>query len=202
LRNAISMGTRLIRILWLVFAVLPLILAAAPVGAEEDARWTRLRAIPGASATETTDAGGHVSEEVRLPSGVLFMKTEQGIVGIDQSGRGAVLCLWQIFIAILGTLDNCPAGEEPLLKNELTDAIDRINKFIVENSLDPVTREQVDQAVIQQRAASRAKPRWIPPSEIGRACRSEEVAEKLRSVRAETDKLLGLSRPPVLNPCL
>jgi hypothetical protein len=189
------------RILWLLFAALGLV--AAPAGAQKEAQWTRLRALPGASVSQSTDTRGRALEEVRLPSGVVFMKTEQGIVGIDLSGRGAVLCHWQIYITMLGTLDNCPASDEPPLKADLTDAIERINGFIVANSLDPVTREQVDEAVMQRRAASHANPWWTsPPPDIGRACRSEELAEKLRSVRAETDKLLGLPRPPVLNPCL
>jgi hypothetical protein len=186
-----------------LFAALGLVLAAAPAGAQEQAQWARLRALPGASISQSTDTRGQAFEEVRLPSGVVFMKTEQGVVGIDQSGRGAVLCQWQIYIAILGTLDNCPAGDEPPLQDELTEAIERINGFIVANSLDPVTREQVNEAVMQRRAASRAKPWWTaPPGDIGRACRSEELAGMLRSMRAETDKLLGLPRPPVLNPCL
>jgi hypothetical protein len=114
------------------------------------------------------------------------------------SGHGAVLCVWGIYIELAAALERCPEYRDEPLKADLADAIDRINDFIVVNSLSPVTKAELEKI-----AASRKE-------DLLRICRPDGAAGMLKLFKSMPhDKfissvadLLSVPRPPVGNPCL
>src|SRR5258708_16467804 len=141
-------------------AILALSLAAplasyAPVrgqGVNLDA----IAAQPGAQTTTTANKDGSEVKEVKLPNGVTFHQVRRNgdtqTFGNDVSGHGAVLCAWEIYNALAAAIEICPEYRSEPLKADLADAIDRINNFIVANSLSPVTKTE-----LKKRAASRGE---------------------------------------------
>jgi hypothetical protein len=188
-------------------AILALSLAAsvasyAPVrgqGVNLDA----VAALPGAQTTTTVHEDGSEDTEVKLPNGVTFHQVRRDgnaqTFANDVSGHGAVLCSWGIYVALEAALEVCPEYRDEPLKAGLNDAIDRINDFIVANSLSPVTKTE-----LEKRAAS-------VTGDVSQLCRpGGPVAAMLKSFKSMPhDKfmssvadLLSVPRPPVMNPCL
>jgi len=103
-----------------------------------------------------------------------------------------------IYIELAAALEICPEYRNEPLKADLADAIDRINDFIVANSLSPVSK-----AELEKRAASRREDVSLcrPNGALGGMLKSIGSAshEKLMSSVAD---LLSVPRPPVANPCL
>ena len=161
-----------------------------------------IAAQPGAQTTTTKNNDGSEVTEVRLPGGVVFHQERRNgktlTSGHDLSGHGAVLCTWSIYVAMAAALELCPELRNEPLKADLANAIDRINDFIVANSLSPVTK-----AELERRAASATE-------DTSQLCRSDGVAQMIKSAgSASHDKLmssvadlLSVPRPPVMNPCL
>jgi hypothetical protein len=123
--------------------------------------------------------------------------------------HGAVLCIWTIYIHLKTIGDRCfpdDASEFPELLNE---AIERMDKFIMDNG--PATRAEIDESKAKSRAyiandrsictrseshpllgmyeAMQSGTRYLPP---------ETVREAFRE---SITKLLAIPRKPVLNPC-
>ena len=57
----------------------------------------------------------------------------------DGSGRGAILCQKAIYVAIKEALDFCPPAANQVIRTEVDEEIGLIDKFIVRNSLEPVS---------------------------------------------------------------
>ena len=159
-----------------------------------------IAAQPGAQTTTTINNDGSETTVVKLPNGVVFHQGRRNgktwIVGTDHSGHGAVLCSWEISVVLAAALEICPAYRNESLKDSLASAVDRINDFIVANSLFPVSK-----AELEKRAASKRE---------ARLCRSSGVAGMLKSFGSVSHDelmsgiadLLSVPRPPVMNPCL
>jgi hypothetical protein len=160
-------------------------------------------AQPGAQTTTTVNEDGSEVTEVKLPNGVTFHQERRNgntqTFANDASGHGAVLCNWGIYVALEAALEICPVYRNEPLKADLADAIDRINDFIVANSLSPVTKSE-----LEKRAVSMT-------GDVSQLCRPDgPVAEMLKSFESmPRDKrmssvadLLSVPRPPVMNPCL
>jgi hypothetical protein len=160
-------------------------------------------AQPGAQTTTTVHEDGSEDTEVTLPNGVVFHQVRRNdntqTFASDVSGHGAVLCSWGIYVALEAALEICPEYRNEPLKAELADAIDRINDFIVANSLSPVTKTE-----LEKRAASSRR-------DVSQLCQPDSpVAGMLKSFQSMPhDKfmssvadLLSVPRPPVMNPCL
>jgi hypothetical protein len=157
-------------------------------------------AQPGAQTTTTVNKDGSEDTVVKFPNGVVFRSVgrngETRIFGADHSGHGAVLCSWEIYVTLAAALEICPRYRNESLRASLASAVDRINDFIVANSLFPVAKTE-----LEKRAASKREVRL---------CRSRGVAGMLKSVGSVShDKLmsgvadlLSVPRPPVMNPCL
>jgi hypothetical protein len=162
-----------------------------------------IAAQPGAQTTTTMNNDGSEDTVVKLPNGVAFHQMrrngETRTFGSDLSGHGAVLCSWEIYVALAAALEICPEYRNEPLKADLAYAIDRINDFIVANNLFPVSK-----AELEKRAASRRE-------DASRLCRPDSpAAGMLKSLGSVShDKLvssvadlLSVPRPPVMNPCL
>ncbi len=128
-------------------------------------------------------------------------------LGIDRSGHGAVLCSWQIFIAMRQALDACATGGHAAIRSELDRSIAATNVFIVKNTPKPTTLAQVEAAVRSLNAQADAGYAKLSPEQRTRACATSwamQSAARLspQELRQQTAELLSVPRLPVMNPCL
>lgn len=147
-------------------------------------------------------------------NGVTITETELGIVGQDDSGHGAVLCAWYLYINLAGYLDACFPDEDRDVRDELGKGIDAINDFIVTNSLKPVPKKELEAYVFAERVKALAIPRTLNAPLCAARPEGGESGEALakfrnhlssvprEQFRAEIRYLLSVPRPPVMNPCL
>jgi hypothetical protein len=163
----------------------------------------RLAAQPGTQATR--NKAGEIIELVRGGVSVGQM------VSIDNSGHGAVLCAWEILIETRNELDSCGPGHRADLRNALDQEIDDINRFIVLNSLDPVTLEQVKAGIASLTELYRQQLEPFSPDMIKKECMPGGKLGQFLSAydgitvpeqRKAIEDLLSVPRPPVMNPCL
>ncbi len=163
----------------------------------------RLAAQPGTQATR--NKAGEIIELLRGGVSVGQM------VSIDNSGHGAVLCGWEMLIELRNELDTCGPGQRADLRNALDQEIDDINRFIVSNSLDPVTLEQVKAGVASLTESYRQQLNSFSPEMIKKECMPGGKLSQLLSAydgitvpeqRKVIEDLLSVPRPPVLAPCL
>lgn len=121
-------------------------------------------------------------------------------VQVDNSGKGAVLCIWSIYDAVRLVGRECHAGQDAAFQAELEQSIARIDDFIIANSKHPVSKEQLD--------ARRAQGlRGLQMHGSICAGSAEQLYQMLRrggpeALRAQTADLLSIPREPVMNPCL
>jgi hypothetical protein len=133
-----------------------------------------------------------------LPGGITTHYSETDNVEVDESGHGAVLCAWSIYVGILYVGKTCfPDDKEThsLLSGEIT----RIDRFIMKNS--PTTREQIERAKAEM-------PYFDKPAKCGDGRDAwlqalfKGYGADPQSLRAEVDDLLSVPRKPVMSPCL
>jgi hypothetical protein len=132
----------------------------------------------------------------------------------DHSGKGAVLCDWEIAIGVRNAIDVCFPEEFAELRAELSITINAINEFIVANNPSPITKAELEARVAQRLAKSRsaaaADPRPVSESLHCQYMRRSFILpmdENLKKTspderrRALAD-FLSVPRVPVMNPCL
>lgn len=179
------------------------VLVAGAAAPQSD--WDRMMALPGTTKTVTIASDDSVRTEIRFASGVTFFEVRKDgkstYFSVDNSGHGAVMCSWTIYVEMSAAMDVCP-DPDPRFKEELTSAIDRIDDFIVANSPLPVTKAAIEE---------RQKAEMARTAKLGaaRLCSGDfaQLLAKLRATprekfRHEVDDLLSVPRPPVMNPCL
>jgi hypothetical protein len=120
--------------------------------------WDALAERSDAKVIDGVNRKGEPTRRIELSSGVSFNLERHGdqitSMGSDTSGLGAVQCSWEIYVAVRSYVEACLPGEDQGFEVDLDHAIDRTNDFIVENSLVPVTKPQLQDAV-EQRSSSR-----------------------------------------------
>lgn len=160
-----------------------------------------IAAQPGAQTTTTMNKDGSEVTIVKLPNGVVFSRVrrngETQTFGNDLSGHGAVLCSWQVYVVVASVLEICPEYRNEQLKADMADAIDRINDFIVANSLFPVSKAELEKRAASMRE-SRLCERGGPAAEMLKSFGSMSHDKRMSGVA----DLLSVPRPPVMNPCL
>jgi hypothetical protein len=173
--------------------------------------WDTLAEQPGARVSDTKDSfNGDEIRNVELPSAVVIQLRRHGgqisSSGVDYTGHGAVLCSWGIYVSLRSILKVCSPGNEAL-KTGLDAAIDRINGFIIENSLAPVSKADLEKDIqVAEQGAIHAMT-GASDEETKKKCMSEPFFAGLKSMGPErldrdvTD-LLSVRRPPVQIPCL
>lgn len=121
---------------------------------------------------------------------------------VDESEGGAVLCGRMIYLSMYGTMQHCNDPRLRTVLPELRNDIDRIDRFIVENTPNHPGLEAQRKAT-EDELAQRVKYKANVP-----ACErlSSQPDESFVRVREEykkgTDALLAVPRLPVMNPCL
>lgn len=134
------------------------------------------------------------------PGGVETRRLGDKTVQIDNSGKGAVLCIWSIYDAVRLVGQECHPGQDAAFQAELEQSIARIDDFIIANSTHPVSKEQLEARRAQGLRLLQAR---------GSICAggAEQLYQMLRgsgpdALRAQTADLLSIPREPVMNPCL
>ena len=159
------------------------------------------------------DKGG-ATRRIDLSSGVSFFLERHGdqvaSTGVDNSGAGAVQCSWEIYVGVQSYTEACQPGEDRSFEADLDEAIDRINDFIVENSLVPVSKSELQDAPRQREKHVKQMTRWQSDDDHRKLCEANPIrpmSVALRSASHDSrvsilNKPLSVKRPPVKNPCL
>jgi hypothetical protein len=186
----------------LAAAALTIALAAVSSGIRaQQLDYDEIAKRPGYTVTKTIE-DGHEVVRIRKETVVITIDSK-GMMGIDRSD--AVLCFWDLYVNLKVGADYCLPDSEPELKEDFTDAVERIKTFIVANSLTPVSRSDLDAFVEKRRTEFLARVPKTPPG-MPRCARldffTDYLADGREKRRADVAKILAVPRPPVLNPCL
>jgi hypothetical protein len=163
--------------------------------AHDDAVWTE---IENRSDVEITEKNG--KKTALFSSGVSISKDGRGV---DNSGLGAVSCAWMVHSHTYQLLKACMPSRESYLK-AYGEAVDRIEDFIVENSLTPVSKSELqknaetmfDMSKQQMSMEQLCESDFLPNSD------GDLSEEKSKTFRQSIDKILSVPRPPVMEPCI
>jgi hypothetical protein len=190
------------------------LLVTGAQGAQWSPFWDAVAARPDAKVIDGVNDKGEPTRRIELSSGVLFDLERHGdqitSVGGDMSGHGAVRCSWGIYVAIRAHVDACSPGEDPNLEADLDEALDRINDFIVENSLVPTTKSQLVDAIAQHKQQAKLALLGKSQEDQRKQCEADGIGPFIKSMnstprdkwKSSVDDLLSVKRPPVMNPCL
>ncbi|MBI5164536.1 MAG: hypothetical protein HY985_11625 [Magnetospirillum sp.] len=94
---------------------------------------------------------GRETREIALQGGVVVIEERKGEEVIshlefDASGHGAVLCSWQLYSRMYAGLAVCGDGNDEW-KAELFTALERMNEFIVANTLTAVSKNDLQNEI-------------------------------------------------------
>ncbi|CCE09606.1 conserved hypothetical protein [Bradyrhizobium sp. STM 3843] len=194
------------------------ILVSAAAAPAQDAHWSpfwdELAARSDAKVIDGVSDKGEPTRRIELSSGVSFDLERHAdqitSMGSDHTGLGAVQCSWEIYVAVRAYVEACVPGEDRTFEVDLDDAIKRMNDFIVENSLVPVTKSQLQDAVEQRKRQVGDAVRGQSNGDHTKQCEADAVRPislALRSMSHDArvsnlNRLLSVKRPPVMNPCL
>lgn len=129
----------------------------------------------------------------------LSVTADQSRPEFDQSGKGAVICVWSIYVDIQQGIELCDlppmAGDE-----DLAPSIRRVEEFILEHTTRGVTQAMLDSH----------KSRTYEQSKQALSTQSDGLCETVKMLRekmvgnlvAATDDLLSVPREPLWNPCI
>jgi hypothetical protein len=202
------------------FVALALLLSVAAQAQSQpdlsDADIDTLATQPGTEVTRTQEGDTQIIEIRR--AGVVITIRHKGdkadSVGQDNSGHGAVLCMWRLYISFRQGLNLCFLSQYPEFKEDLNYAVGAMNDFIAANSLAPTSKEEVEAAVatLDERAKKQGDEATaqLGGEEFQRRCTSRDfgrgivkMAEMTREQRRrQISDLLSVPRPPVMNPCM
>lgn len=169
-------------------------------------------------------------EEIKTPSGFesrslvtkgqirIIQRRKDGEVQtatIDQSGRGAVLCARKLYIATKLRVDQCTNLKNKRASRLLGDAIEKIDRFVVENNVEGITYQQLRKAYAQSRNGFIGKLNRANDETAAKICEKNEQQQSyflatIARINAFSDvefdnltkQLLGKKRLAVTNPCL
>ena len=162
--------------------------------------WAKLNIPAGTKLITHKTESGKQLYSLEFAGGVSISELENGgSLSIDNSKGGAVMCAWQIYAGMKNTMDKCHP-EETELRQNFGLAVEKLERFIVANSLTPVTKIELEDALQKQFDK-------MPDQCTGEA---NKMAEKFISKKSEflekfqksIDDSLAVPRPPVINPCL
>jgi hypothetical protein len=181
-------------------------------GAQWSPFWDAVAERPDAKVIDGVNSKGEQTRRIELSSGVSFYLERHGdkITSWDgdTSGHGAVRCAWEIYVAVRVHIDACSPDEDPNLEADLDDALDRVNDFIAENSLVPITKQQLVDAIEQRKQQAIGMLRRSQGDQREQ-CEADGAAPLVKAMKSTPrDKwvstlndLLSVKRPPVMNPC-
>jgi len=119
----------------------------------------------------------------------------------DTSGRGAVLCVWSIYLIVRARAAACGLAREPI-DDAFDEGIDAIEAFIMANSSEHPTREMLEafkrRATESDLVIARRDPKTM--------CQHSLVVDLRKTdpdqFRERTKWMLAIPRQPLMNPCL
>jgi hypothetical protein len=166
---------------------------------------------PNVEVTVQQNHDGSESRNIKLPEGIEISQTrrngETSTFALDNSGLGAVYCIWDVLVSIRAELSHCPENGSPKVRNAISTGIARINQFIAANSLTPITIKAIERGIddkIRAAGARIAKRKTTQKTCISPFSSTFVQFTEKRSIdelRISIDKLLSVPRLPVLNPC-
>ena len=120
----------------------------------------------------------------------------------DKSGKGAVLCVWSIYLSVQAKTSACGLPRRPT-DDAMDEAIAAMDEFILSNSSLHPTREMLEDF---KRKAVAPDISMARRNGIEKVCESADL-ERFRSIspekiRTSAKELLAVPREPVMNPCL
>ena len=203
----------------LIFAVFTLLcfLPGKPIAAESlteasPIQWEKIERLPkGTEIRIVKNKDGTETRTLDFPGKVQITETRsiygsQGSMGSDNSGKGAILCTWMIYGTTKHFLDVCGGKNDQGARMRLDKTIDKINDFIVANSLTPVTKDELNKK-IKTMGFDESR---MSKEELLKVCQSKDMrsfGDYARTTpedkfNAAIEDALSIPRPPVLNPCL
>lgn len=127
--------------------------------------------------------------------------TAQGaVIHSDNTGHGAVLCMWGVMSGLRYAGEQCHAHEDATFRQALSTSVARIEAFILRNAHHPAfTQTNLD----ERRRIGLEQLRAQGPVCTGYA---EEAYRKMRTlgpamIERSTEDLLSIPREPVMAPC-
>jgi hypothetical protein len=182
------------------------LLLLAIAGADKGAQAIDLDAFakqPGVEVTSRIVGDKKVTSYAK--AGVVYEKWPDYIVSIDQTGLGAVLCAWTIYVDVMLAAEACFPDSHAEIRKHLVEGVDAMNDFIVANNPDPVKKADLENQIAKRRAEKFSR---LPASVIGtQQCPLSDFVRNFEKGtpeewRASISKMLSVPRPPVMNPCL
>jgi len=146
---------------------------------------------------------------LQFPGGVTI--SDRGKFGVDNSGHGAVLCAWEEYLGVKKMTQLCASTGDKAFNARINKAIERINDFIVANSLSPITKGDLEQQAEALLGQVYPSPRGAAQKEaVHKECTTGDfihIIATYKSISPEdfnhhVDDLLSVPRPPVTAPCL
>jgi hypothetical protein len=171
-----------------------------------------------AEVTIRTEADGTEVRRVMTPGNVEVRQYRKDgnvrTVVMDDSGYGAVLCVWDLYVSFKFALEACYPTEHSVAIRRLGMAIDRISAFIVENSLEPTPIDKIE-AAIEKRRLKYESLREAAGRSTSLCKSSNEHDEKFfrhfvddiegpseEEFTKKIESFLSVPRLPAMNPCL
>lgn len=170
---------------------------------------------------------GTETREINLPGKIFVQESRKDgrvfqTYAADRSGHGAIRCVKGIYVEVKTWLDVCSDFNNQKSSEILASAIKRINKFIVKNSLHPISMDELNASLAAHQNNFRAmlieahKTAGVTDGEKLLQCREkqnkplgfhEKMADGIAKMPAKEfdqsiDDLLSVPRLPVMNPCL
>lgn len=167
-----------------------------------------------------TGANGEEYRSVETPGSVyIYQERKNGKISTDatdKSGLGAVLCHRAIYIELQAALDACKDLDYPSVSGKLDFARSRMNDFIMENSLEPVSRDLVEKKYKEWLKHSSQdytgaatsfdgmckkifdKNRWETVTSIANYIEKKSF----QKFKEEVEKILSVPRLPIMDPCV
>ncbi|MBL4726746.1 MAG: hypothetical protein JKY83_08765 [Rhizobiaceae bacterium] len=170
---------------------------------------------------------GTETRKFDLPGKILVQESRKdgkikGTFLMDQSGLGAVLCTSSLLVSTKIWMDICDDFNNSKSSKRLNTAMDRIGKFIVENSMSPVSLDELNAQIAVKtnklrlgileeqkksghtsnstlllcRGSHEEAIKFVEQMSDGIAGQSEKEFDQ------SIDDLLSVPRLPVMNPCL
>jgi len=120
----------------------------------------------------------------------------------DRSGKGAVLCVWSIYLSVQAKTSACGLPRRPA-DDAMDEAIAAMDEFILSNSSLRPTREMLEDF---KRKAVAPDIGMARRNGVEKVCESADLDRFRRispeKIRASAKELLAVPREPVMNPCL
>jgi len=164
--------------------------------------WTKLKIPPGTKIVITKDKNGVETKALKFSGGVVIL--DDG-TEMDNSGKGAVVCVWKIYTEVHNELEICDPDNKKL-KTFFGESLDRINNFIVANSLTGQSKASLQGSIDKAMSTMRGVTSKMHREDLDKWCKSGLLAgtEKAQQdkLKSQIDEMLSVPRPPVLNPCL